>query len=139
MSWGQRPSTVPPKVGQGDRGALRWSSQLLGRWGSPKKPQAWDARATPTWEKPRLRQPGEGPGEKERGQELVLQAGGSPGDPLSPGLGACDGDGLDRALLAVWLGVRAQALWLAGKVLGGRGSLQLRPPAPMLPQSLTST
>ena len=34
---------------------------------------------------------------------------------------ACGGEGLDRAPLAVLLGAGAQALWSAGKVLGGWG------------------
>lgn len=41
-----------------------------------------------------------------------------------PGVSACSGEGLDKAPLAVLLGVGAQALWLAGKVLGGSGPPQ---------------
>lgn len=60
--------------------------------------------------------------------------------PLPPRVSAHGGEGLDRAPLAVLLGVGVQALWLAAKE-GSRwpGSpAQLRAP-PVFPQSLTST
>lgn len=47
-----------------------------------------------------------------------------------PGVSAYGGGRLDRAPLAVLLGVGAQALWMAGEILGGAGPPQLRPPLP---------
>lgn len=55
-----------------------------------------------------------------------------------PGVSACGGEGLDRAPLAVLLGVGAQGLRLAGKVLDGWGLPQLGAPLE-LGRSLTST
>lgn len=48
--------------------------------------------------------------------------------PTPPGVSTCGGEGLDKAPLAVLLGVGAQALWLAGKVLGGSGPPQFGVP-----------
>lgn len=48
--------------------------------------------------------------------------------PAPPGVSTCGGEGLDKAPLAVLLGVGAQALWLAGKVLGGSGPPQFGVP-----------
>lgn len=48
--------------------------------------------------------------------------------PAPPGVSTCGGEGLDKAPLAVLLGVGAQALWLAGKVLGGSSPPQFGVP-----------
>lgn len=78
---------------------------LVNCWGGggPKKPQAQDAGGAPTGGKPRLCLPEQGPGQVE---ETGARALGS----APPG--ACGGEGLDKAPLAVLLGVGAQALWV---------------------------
>jgi len=47
---------------------------------------------------------------------------------LPPGVSAYGGESLDRASLAVLLGVGAEALWTAGGILGGAGPPQLGGP-----------
>lgn len=76
--------------------------------------------------KPRLRLPKEGPG-KAAGTGARAPGWWVSWEP-PPGVSAYGGEGVDRAPLAVLLGVGARALWMAGEILGGLGPPQIRAP-----------
>lgn len=76
--------------------------------------------------KPRLRLPKEGPG-KAAGTGARAPGWWGSWEP-PPGVSAYGGEGVDRAPLAVLLGVGARALWMAGEILGGLGPPQIRAP-----------
>lgn len=76
--------------------------------------------------KPRLRLPKEGPG-KAAGTGARAPGWWGSWEP-PPGVSAYGGEGVDRAPLAVLLGVGARALWMAGEIPGGLGPPQIRAP-----------
>lgn len=124
-SWGQRPS-MSPKARQGrrqdDEGACAGLVHCWGGRGTSETtgPGCWEAEAPPPEEK-------EGPGKAEGTGAHTLAAG-------SPRRQCLRWGGSGQGPLAVLLGVRAQALWLAGEVLGGAGLPQLRAPPRALPE-----